>query len=160
MKTSPKSGRGRRPKFNEPRRPVTMVLPERTLAQLAAIDRDRARAIVKLAAHQTEGGRHGSQAVEVVSVAPGAGIILVGPLRALRRLDSLQLVEVVPGRFLLTIPTGTAIERLEMELLDLLDDLPRDMEPERPGLEKLRALLGQQRKKRAVTKREFLLIAT
>ena len=160
MKTSLKSLRGRRPKFNEPRKPVTMVLPKRTLEQLAAIDRDRARAIVKLAAHPTEGGRHGSQAVEVVSVAPGAGIILVGPLRALRRLDSLQLAEVAPGRFLLTIPPGTATERLEMELIDLLEELPQDMEPERPGLEKLRALLSQQRKKRAVTKREFLLIAT
>lgn len=160
MKTSTKSLRGRRPKFNEPRKPVTMVLPERTLEQLAAIDRDRARAIVKLAAYETEGGRRGLQEVEVVNVAPGAGVILVGPLGALRRLDSLQLVEVVPGRFLLTIPTGTAIERLEMELMDLLEDLPREMETERPGLEKLRAILGQQRKKKAVSKREFLLIAT
>ena len=160
MKTSLKSLRGRRPKFNEPRKPVTMVLPERTLEQLAAIDRDRARAIVKLAAYETEGGRRGLQEVEVVNVAPGAGVILVGPLRALRRLDSLQLVEVVPGRFLLTIPTGTAIERLEMELMDLLEDLPREMETERSGLEKLRAILGQQRKKKAVSKREFLLIAT
>jgi hypothetical protein len=39
---------GRRPKFRGPRRPVTVTLPERTLATLAAIDADRARAIVKV----------------------------------------------------------------------------------------------------------------
>ncbi len=160
MNTSIKTSRGRRPKFDEPRRPVTMILPERTLGQLAAIDPDRTRAIVKLAAHHAEGGGGGSQVVKVVSVAPGAGVILVGPLRALRRLASLQLVEVAPGRFLLTIPTGTAIERLEMELMDLLEDLPRAMESERTSLERLRTILGQQRKKKAVSKREFLLIAT
>ena len=160
MNASKKTGPGRRPKFNEPRKPVTMVLPERTLGQLAAIDRDRARAVVKLAEHQAGGRGDPAAKVEVVSVAPGAGIILVGPLRTLRLIEHLRLAEVAPGRFLLTIPTGAAIESLEIKLVDLLENLPREHEAERPALEQLRAILSQQRKKKAVSKREFLLIAT
>lgn len=160
MDASTKRGKGRRPKFDEPRRPVTVTLPRRTLARLAAVDPDRARAIVKLAEY-TAASRGGElPAVDVVNVAPGVGVILVGPLRSLRRIGFLQLVEVAPGRHLLTVPTGTAIESLEMEILDLLDNLARAEEAERPVLEKLRGVLSQQRKKKAVSKREFLLIAT
>ena len=160
MNASKKQGPGRRPKFNEPRQPVTMTLPQRTLAQLAAIDPDRARAVVKLAEHQAAGRSDSPPAVEVVSVAPGTGIILVGPLRSLRRIERLRLVEMVPGRFMLTIPTGTAIESLEMELVDLLENLPRTDEGERPFLEKLRHILGHQRRRKSVSKRELLFIAT
>ena len=60
----------------------------------------------------------------------------------------------------MTVPTGTAIESLEMEILDLLENLTRAEEAERPVLEKLRGVLSQQRKKKAVSKREFLLIAS
>ncbi len=160
MKTSKKEKRGRRPKFNEPRKPITVTLPERTLAQLAAIDKDRARAIVKLVEHLAANKDEFPSAVEVVSVTSGASIILVGPLRSLRHIESLKLVEVAPGRSLLTIPSGTAIESLEMELVDLLENLAREEASERPSLEKLRQILGHQRKKKAVSKREFLLIAT
>ncbi len=48
-KDSSRSGSqgGRPAKFDEPRRPVTVTLPVRILTQLAEIDADRARAIVK-----------------------------------------------------------------------------------------------------------------
>jgi hypothetical protein len=42
-----KKKKGRPPKFRESRRPVTVTLPETTLARLAAINTDRAQAIVK-----------------------------------------------------------------------------------------------------------------
>jgi len=96
----------------------------------------------------------------VVEIAPGSGIILIGPMRSLDRIDLLRLVEVAPLRYLLTIPSGTAIESLEMELMDVLESLPANDEAERPGLEKLRRILNQQRKKKSVSKREFLLIGT
>jgi hypothetical protein len=81
-------------------------------------------------------------------------------MRSLGRIGLLQLVEVAPDRFLLTVPSGTAIESLEMELLDTLESLPANEEAERPGLEKLRQIINQQRKKKAFSKREFLLIGT
>ena len=151
---------GRPPKFSEPRRPITVTLPERTLQRLEAVDRDRAHAIVRLADHECRPRTISTAEVEVVEVAPGSGIILIGPMRSLDRIDLLRLVEVAPRRFLLTVPSGTAVESLEMEIMDIMENLPANEEPERPGLEKLRRILSQQRKKKTVSKREFLLIGT
>lgn len=151
---------GRPPKFAELRRPITVTLPERTLRRLEEVDRDRARAIVRLAEHQCIQRQGSSEGVEIVEVVPGSGIILVGPMRSLGRGGLLRFVEVAPSRFLLSIPSGTAIESLEMEILDALESLPADQERERLGLEKLRRIINQQRKKKTVSKREFLLIGT
>ena len=151
---------GRPPKFSEPRRPVTVTLPERTLRRLEELDRDRAHAIVRLADHECRPRDISTAEVEVVEIAPGSGIILIGPMRSLARIDLLRLVEVTPRRFLLTVPSGTAIESLEMALLDVMESLPAKDEAERPGLEKLRRIISQQRKKKTVSKREFLLIGT
>jgi hypothetical protein len=151
---------GRPPKFSEPRRPVTVTLPERTLRRLKEVDRDRAHAIVRLADHECRPRETSTAEVEVVEIAPGSGIILIGPMRSLARIDLLRLVEVTPRRFLLTVPSGTAIESLEMALLDVMESLPAKDEAERPGLEKLRRIISQQRKKKTVSKREFLLIGT
>jgi hypothetical protein len=151
---------GRPPKFAEPRRPITVTLPERTLRRLEAVDRDRAHAIVRLADHDCRALKTSPAEVEAVEIAPGSGIILVGPMRSLGRIGLLRLVEVAPRRFLLTVPSGTAIESLEMEILDAMESLPAHEEAERPGLEKLRLIINQQRKNKTVTKREFLLIGT
>jgi hypothetical protein len=151
---------GRKPKFAEPRRPITVTLPERTLRRLQGVDEDRARAIVRLADHQCARGGLSSAGVEVVEIAPGSAIILVGPMRSLARIDLLRLVEVAPGRLLLTVPSGTAIEALEMEILDALEGLPAGDEAERAGLEQLRRIMSQQRRRKTVSKRELLLIAT
>lgn len=156
--TARRSTGGRRPKFAEPRRPVTVTLPERTLRRLEEVDRDRARAIVRLADHRCTQRKTSSAEVEVVEIAPGNGIILVGSMHSLCRIGLLQLVEVAPGRFLLTIPSGTAIESLEMEILDVMENLPASEESERPGLERLRNIINRQRKQLTVSKREFLLI--
>ena len=151
--------KGRRPKFNEPRKPITVTLPERTLAQLRAIDADRARAIVKLADYRAAVPT-ATPTVDVVKAAPGLGIIVVGPLRSLQRIEFLRMAEVVPGHFLLTIPCGTPSGSLEMEIVDLLDELPPEDEDERPLLQKLRGILNAQRRKKTVSKREILLIST
>jgi hypothetical protein len=152
--------RGRRPKFAEPRRPITVTLPERTLRRLEAVDPDRAQAIVRLAEHQCASRTDNPGEMEVIEISPGCGIILVGPLRTLARIDLLRLVPVAPGRCLLTIPSGAPVESLEMEILDVIEDLRPDEAAERPVLEELRRLLTQQRRKKTILKREFLLIGT
>lgn len=151
---------GRPPKFSEPRRPITVTLPERTLRRLEEVDPDRAHAIVRLADHECRPREISTAEVEVVEIAPGIGIILIGRMRSLDRIGLLRLVEVAPRRFLLTVPSGTAIESLEMGLMDLLESLPASEEAERSALEKLRLILNQQRKRKTVSKREFLLIGT
>ena len=152
--------KGRPPKFQEPRRPVTVTLPERTLARLAAIDPDRAQAIVKATdtVKPLDGKR--DKQVELVEVMPGLGIILVGPSRHLQKIKWLRLVEVAPTRFLLTIPTGTAVDSLEVAIIDLLENLDPADEWERSILERLRDLMRSFRLGGKLSKAELLFIDT
>jgi hypothetical protein len=160
MKTSARrrvSAGGRPPKFDEPRRPVTVTLPERTIARLAAVDADRATAIVKLVDSLVPAG-NGHKLVDVVEVAPGAAIILVPPNRSLRRIPWLRLAELSPGRHLVTILPGTPIDSLEIAILDLLESLPKGEGYERPILEELRRLIGTGRREQKITKYEMLYV--
>jgi hypothetical protein len=149
---------GRPPKFDEPRRPVTVTLPERTLAHLAAIDDDRATAIVKVVDSTRSRATNGKRAVELVEVAPGAAVILVGPSRSLRQIPWLKLAELAPGRYLLTVLPGTPIESLEITILDLLDSLPKAEHYERRILGELRELIGSARRQQDVSKFEMLYV--
>jgi hypothetical protein len=148
---------GRPPKFDEPRRPVTLTLPERTLARLAAINADRATAIVKLV-DSVLPAANGHRLVDVVEVAPGAAIILVAPSRYLRRIPWLRLAELSPGRHLVTILPGTPIDSLEVAILDLLESLPASEDYERKILDELRSLIGAGRREQKITKYELLYV--
>ncbi len=161
MKKKPKrSAGGRPPKFSESRRPVTVTLPDRTLAQLAAIDEDRARAIVKITNAIVEGDRHRLCPVELVEMAPGKSLIVVGPSQSLKRIPWLKLIEIAPARYLLTIPSGTAVESLEVALSDLLKhpDMQHN-ERERVTLQELMNLIGHQRRTKRMSKAEVLIIS-
>jgi hypothetical protein len=149
---------GRPPKFMEPRRHVTVTLPERTLATLERVDSDRARAIVKVTdATAADAGRRIT--VEVVEVSPGLGIIIVGPSRVLLKIRGLRLVEVAPTRFLLAVPPGTSIDSLEVNISDLLDDITLE-DWERPLLSRLRDLIRRIRRQGVVSKAEMLFVDT
>lgn len=77
---------GRPPKFPEPCSVITLTLPERTLAQLAMIDNDRARAIAH-AAERVVGDQVAvpPPPVEVIRVAPGVDVSRPGPAGIWRR---------------------------------------------------------------------------
>jgi len=152
---------GRPPKFREPRRPVTLTLPERTLRLLAAVDKDRARAVVKVTdAALAPTDTPQSKLVDVVEVMPGVGIILVGASRCLRQIPWLRLVEVAPARFLLSIPSGTPVDSLEIALDDLREAVPPADARERAILEQLHALIRTLRRGRSVSKAEMLFVDT
>ncbi len=151
---------GRPPKFREPRKPITVTLPVRTLEVLASIHKDRAKAIVKAADALAGPAAVQERLCEVVEVLPGKGIILVGPSKHLARIPWLHLAEVAPGRFLLGIPTGTAAESLEVAVLDLLEDIPPAEAREKALLESLRKVMGGSRRGQKMTKAEFLLVDT
>ncbi|MCX6993335.1 MAG: hypothetical protein NT011_09375 [Kiritimatiellaeota bacterium] len=160
MKRKPKrTAGGRPPKFSEPRRPVTVTLPERTLAELAAINEDRARAIVKITDAIAGGNRHRFRHVELVAMAPGKSLIVVGPSRALKSIPGLKLIEIAPARYLVTIPSGTAVESLEVALHDMLNDpdVQHD-EREHAILLELMNLIGHQRRTQRMSKAEILII--
>jgi hypothetical protein len=152
--------KGRPPKFKEPRRPITVTLPERTLALLAAIDADRARAIVKATKAAIPATRNGGKPVELVEILPGIGIIIVGPSRYLQKIKWLRLIELAPARFLLTIPTGTAVDSLELAVVDLLQNLKPYEKWERFMLETLRDLMRSLRLAGKFMKAELLFVDT
>lgn len=151
---------GRPPKFNEPRRPITVTLPDRILRQLDAIDGDRAQAIVKVT--ETIVGRNQSspKSVELVEISPGRAVLIVGPSASLRRIAWLQLVETAPGRNMLIIPSGTAVDSLEVEILDLLENEPPVDAEERALLVELRNQLGYLRREHRISKAEIIVFNT
>jgi hypothetical protein len=155
-----KSG-GRPPKFQEPRHPVTMTLPKRILDQLAQIDPDRTRAVVKVT-EAVSGARQGVfKPVELVEMAPGQSLIVVGPSQALKQIPWLATIEITPARYLLAIPSGTPIEALEVALRDLYNDPAlKNNERECAILLELLNLIGQQRRSRRMSKAEILIIDT
>ena len=153
-----KRGTGRPPKFAEPRRPVTVTLPERILRLLQAVDADRAHAIAKVT--ETVASATGGllRPVEIVPIATCKALIVVGICPSLKHIAWLRLVEIAPGRFLLSIPSGTAIETLEVALLDLLDNLTAAEEADRRQIEELRGVIGKHRRRAALSKEEILFI--
>ena len=152
--------KGRPPKFKEPRRPVTVTLPESTLVRLAAIDADRARAIVKATNAAMPVDAKGRKAVEIIEVVPGLGIIIVGPSRYLQKIKWLRLIELAPTRFLLTVPTGTAVDSLELAVVDLLENVKPHEEWETSVLEALRDTMRHVRLAGQLTKAELLFVDT
>lgn len=146
---------GRPPKFEGPRRPVTVTLPEQTLDRLARIDSDRARAIVMLVdAAAGDGGT--SPPAEIVEVSPGVGILVVASSPALERIPCIRLAAIAPGRHLVALIPGTSVEALEIALLDALREEPTD----RATLEALLESLSGVRRRQSVSKAEILFVAT
>ena len=152
--------KGRPPKFQEPRRPVTVTLPESTLAKLEAINPDRAQAIVQATDAAMLPKASGHKRVELVEVMPGLGVIIVGPSRYLQKIKWLRLVQLAPMRYLLVVPSGTAIDSLEVAIIDLLENLEQDEEWEKTTLEQLRDMMRNLRLGGKLSKAELMFIDT
>jgi hypothetical protein len=153
------TNRGGRPrKFAEPSRPVTVTLPDRTLELLQAVDEDRAKAITKVADGAVYGDGSGRAVLRLVEIQPGIGVIIVGPSKRLRDIPWLRLAEIAPARYLLAIPTGTPPERLELALIDLLDNLDESEDYERTLLNGLRKHIGNLRREDRMFQSEIILV--
>lgn len=162
MKKEPRLERkktgGRPRKFREPSRPITLTLPESTLAELHQIDPDRSRAIVKLTRNALSTDGQTRPSVEIVEMAAQTGLVIVGPSRALRQIRFLHLVEVAPARYLLALDPGHDFSTLELAINDALDELTQSEEPERELLTALLAQMRRLRKSEAASTAEILLV--
>ncbi len=138
-----------------------MTLPERILNQLTEIDPDRTLAVVKATEAVMGAGQGNFKPVELVEMAPGKSLIVVGPCKALRKIPWLKLIEIARARYLLTIPSGTAIEVLEVALRDLSHSLElRTNERENAVLDEVLNLISHQRRAHRLSKSEILIINT
>jgi hypothetical protein len=98
--------------------------------------------------------------IELVEVAPGLGIIIVGPSQLLQKIKWLRLVEVAPMRFLLSIPLGTSIDSLELAVIELLEDSKPHDDWEDALLSQLRDLIRRLRRRGELSKAEMLFVDT
>ena len=161
MASRPKKHPGGRPaKFAEPSRPVTVTLPERVLQLLAAVDADRAKAITKLVDSSLSKSGKSLKPITTVKIADEKAIILVSYSEQLLHLPWLRLIEVAPARHLISIQPGTSIESMELDLHDLLEDLPDSKSLDREILESLSQIIRASRRTKTILKEEILFVST
>jgi len=149
---------GRPPKFKETSRPITVTLPERILKALERVSSDRALALVKCVETVIGTVDGVEKMVELVEVLPGKALIVVHSNRSLNRIEWLRLVEIAPARFMLVLPPGMPIERLEVEMQDLIESLNEGDDGEQLLLVQLQKMLAQQRRQKTLSKGELLLV--
>lgn len=158
VKASRSNRGGRPPKFNEPSRPITVTLPQSTLEQLEILGNDRAKAIAEAVKRAVVGPSSKAVEAEIVPIGQGAGLIVVGPSRHLKAMNCLRIVEIVPGRSILSVRIGTSPEFLEVALTDMLEAVPETEASERSLLLRLLGILRSARKTHRMTKEEILII--
>lgn len=113
------SRRGRPRKFGGPARPVTLTLPEATIAALKSVDADLGRAIVRVAAPLSMAPAR--PRVELVTFGSRA-IILVSPSPAFTTRTGAELVPTPDGRAIIALGAGLSASQFELRLLDALAD--------------------------------------
>ena len=147
--------RGRPRKFNRPSRAVTLTLPEDVLARLQAIDADLARAIVST----VEGHSHPTAAIRPAEVSSfgHSAVIIVTPVKALKRLPGVQLVPIGNGRYLISLVPPHSIPQLELDIRDVIaeGDATRD---EQRALEAIAEILRAARSSRHTVPQERTII--
>src|SRR5262245_10217448 len=152
-----RQGPGRPPKYGRAARAVTVTLPEDVLARLAVVNADLGQAIVALAEGngKRNGQRNGkhrvapTQPAEIAAYGKHA-VIVVNPVKALKRLPGVQLVPLGNGRALISLDHEYSIARLELDVRDALES--RTIAPtERAVLQNIGAILRQTRQSREFT---------
>ena len=96
--------------------------------------------------------------VNIVKVSPGIGMIVVAPSRMLRKIPFLRLVEVAPGRFLLSLSSGTSAAALEVAIHDMIETTPPPEDWERSLLTELAVHLKSIRINNTAFKGEMLFV--
>ncbi len=149
-------GRGRPMKYGRTARPVTVTLPEDVLARLGAIHNDVGQAIVTLVERRAPSRAAATRSAEVTAYGKHA-VIVVTPIRALKRLPGVQLVPIGGGRALISLDAPRTIAQFELDLRDAaeVDDLSAD---ERNALRAVADILSKSRKSRDVSVEERTII--
>jgi hypothetical protein len=156
MNTLPKHGPGRPPKYGRPSRAVTVTLPEDTLSRLSAIDADVGRAIVRLTERHDKARTRIAPAAELARYGNHA-VIVVSPVKSLKRLPGVQLVPVGDGRALISLEHTHSVPQLELGVRDAIESGSMS-ERERPTLEAIAGILQHVRHSRGISLEERTII--
>jgi hypothetical protein len=139
--SAPPPRRGRPRKFGRPARTVALTLPLDVIGRLEAIDSDLSRAVVELAARR--GAERAATREAELSRYGRRAVIVVSPLRTLRRIPGVELVPLPSGRALISLDETVTPEAFELRLRDALDaGVP---EPDRGSLRDVVRVLREAR---------------
>lgn len=150
---------GRPPKFSEPSRPVTVTLPERILKKLQLIDSDRGLAITKATDKLVPDAELQPPPLEIVPICDGQGLIVIRFSKVLSQMPGVQLVEISPLRYIISMQQGSSVDSFELALMDALDHLPANQISEAALLRELIDILTKIRRKQGMKKAEILLVS-
>ena len=138
-----KPGPGRPPKYGRPSRAVTITLPEDVIRRLQAIDPDLGRAVVSVVERRTPASPRRTRSTELSTFGSRA-VILVMPLKSIKRLPGVQLVPVANGRALISLEAPESVAELELYVRDALARPDVDSDEQR-ALEELGSILTDAR---------------
>lgn len=125
---------------------------------MASVDSDRARAIVKVTDAARSSAVDGGDRVRLAEVGNGVALIVVGPSAHLRAIPWLKLVEISPASFILALPSGVPIEKLEVAIADIIEKMPDVADGERLLLDDLRKHLTRLRRENKMRKSEIIFV--
>jgi hypothetical protein len=160
MRRQQKKKTGRPRKFSSPSRPITVTLAEKTLRQLESVDPDRAKAITKVTDAIVGAATDSSRKVKLVEVEKGVALIVVGPSAHLRSIPWLRLAEISPANYILALPSGVPIEKLELAITDMMENEPDMIAHERELLDDLSKYLARLRRGNKMSKSEIIFVET
>ena len=153
---APKSRRGRPPKYGRQSQAVTVTLPEDVVGRLSTIDQDIGRAIVALVERDGPTRTTTIRPAEVTAYGNHA-VIVVTPIKALKRLKGVQLVPVGNGRSLISLRHPHSISELELDIREAMDEV-QVSEKDREALVVLADILRDARRSRTVSVNERSII--
>lgn len=133
-----------------------MTLPEDVMARLRAVDVDLGRAIVRVTEASAPRRARPVKPAELASYGNQA-VIVVMPVRTLKRLAGVQLVPLGDGRALISLDRLRSSADFELQLNDALERNGVD-DGERESLKVLSAILRDARRARGVTVQERTII--
>ena len=111
---------GRPSKYGRPARAVTVTLPEDVLDRLASVHADVGSAIVSVVERKLPARVEPIAPAEIARYGRRA-VIVVTPVRALRRLKGVQLVPIGDGRALISLDPSHSPSGLELQVRDAID---------------------------------------
>ena len=139
-------GPGRPRKYGRPAHAVTVTLPEDILGRLSSINADIGTAIVHVIERKTRNRVEPVAAAEISRYGKHA-VIVVTPVKALRRLKGVQLVPIGEGRALISLDSTQSVPELELQLRDAMES-PKTKGHEREVLELIAEILRGARGER------------
>ena len=154
--SSVKHGPGRPQKYGRASRQVSVTLPEDVIARLTALDADLGLAIVKVAERSSPKRPRALRPAEIASYGNHA-VIIVTPMKALKRLAGVQLVPIGNGRALIALDRTLSIQQLELEIGDAVERNDVSV-VERQALKAIGDILRRTRRSRDVSLQERMII--